>query len=222
MWHTVFITLHAASGIVAFVAGLAALPLGRFFATYRWSLVAMVGFLLLAIAAGWAETESGAVAVLGALLALAAVMVGRSERAARMLPAHTGGPTVAYVHHVGFGLVGLFDAFWVVTLLRVGLPGWMVVGAGVGIAVGGHLILTAPASRVASSRRLPLLYLGSESQVSRTGLTDVLVDGYAVRLAVDDGISARSAGPAHPRQGPAGAMPTLRDPDGVLSEATDM
>lgn len=91
MWHTAFITLHAASGMVAFVAGPAALPLGRFFVLYRWSLVVMVGFLLLAIATEWAGTETGTLVAFGALVALAAAMVWRSQRAARMLPAHTGG-----------------------------------------------------------------------------------------------------------------------------------
>lgn len=151
MWHTVLISLHAAAGVLAFAAGTAALPAGRFFAVYRWSLVAMLAFLLGAIAVTAAELDAGTAVAFGALVALALAMVWRSGRAARLLPASTGGPTAGYVEHLGFGLVGLFDAFWVVTLLRAGLAGWVVAAVGVGIAVTGHLLLRHAAARLSGA-----------------------------------------------------------------------
>jgi hypothetical protein len=145
--HTTFIALHAAAGVLAFGAGVRALAGGRYFGAYRVALIAMVVFLLLAVAVRWADLDAGTRGVFAALVALAGVMVWRSERAARLLA--SGGPGLAFVHHVGFGLIGLFDAFWVVTLLRAGLAGWAVAGVGVGIALGGHLALNAAAPRLA-------------------------------------------------------------------------
>lgn len=81
MWHTVLISLHAAAGVVAFAAGLRALPHGRLLGTFRWSMVAMAVFLVAAIATELAVTPPGALAVFGALVALAGVMVWRSESA---------------------------------------------------------------------------------------------------------------------------------------------
>lgn len=144
MWHTVLISLHAAAGVVAFAAGLRALPHGRLLGTFRWSMVAMAVFLVAAIATELAVTPPGALAVFGALVALAGVMVWRSEAAAR-----ADRPSRAYIDHVGFCLVGLFDAFWVVTLLRLGLPGWAVGAVAVGIAVIGHVAVGAAARRSA-------------------------------------------------------------------------
>lgn len=142
MAHTVLITLHALAGLVAFATGALALARGRLLRTYRWSLAAMAGFLVLAVAAAAEGRDGGGWALSGGLIALAGVMLVRAW-AARPEELRTA----AGVHHVGFGLVGLFDAFWVVTLLRAGLAPWVVVAVGVGIAVVGHLTLVWIAGR---------------------------------------------------------------------------
>ncbi len=152
MWHTAFISLHAAAGVIAFVAGLRALPAGRSVPVYRWSMIAMLAFLLSAIAVTATSLDGGTLLIFGGLFALALVMVGRSERAARMLPEGTTGASAGYVQHVGFGLVGLFDAFWVVTLLRAGLPGWVVTGVAVAIAATGHVLIRRRVTQGAEPR----------------------------------------------------------------------
>ena len=151
MSYLVLIALHAAAGAVAFVAGMAALTRHRLLGTYQWTLVASMAFLLLAVAVGAAGRSLVDWAVTGALLALGAVMVARALRASTVRPGGAGASTPAYVHHVGFGLVGLFDAFWVVALLRAGLPGWAVGAVAVAIAVGGHLLLARHAARATRS-----------------------------------------------------------------------
>ena len=150
MSYLVLITLHAAAGVVAFVAGIGALTRHRLLGAYRWTLVASMAFLLLAVLVGAAGRSLVDQAVTGALLALGAVMVARALRASAVRPGGAGSSPSAYVHHVGFGLVGLFDAFWVVALLRAGLPGWAVGVVAVAIAVGGHLLLARRAARSAT------------------------------------------------------------------------
>jgi len=47
----------------------------------------------------------------------------------------------AFVGHVGLTLVGLVDAFVVVTILNAGVPGWVTAIVGVAIAVAGHRLI---------------------------------------------------------------------------------
>lgn len=132
---------HAGAGVVAFVLGLLALRRDRLLDAYVIALVVMAALLVLAIASTAAGRDVAGLAVPGALVVLAAVMIGRAGQARRVRPARTGGHSEAYVQRVGFGLIGLFDAFWVVALLRAELPGAVVGAVGVGIAVAGHLLL---------------------------------------------------------------------------------
>ncbi len=78
----------------------------------------MTGFLVAAVVSTAAGRGPAGLLVPGALIVLAGVMVARAASARRVRPSRTGDRTAAYVQRVGFGLVGLFDAFWVVALLR--------------------------------------------------------------------------------------------------------
>lgn len=148
--YALLIGTHAVAGAVAFVVGLLALRRDRFLDPYVGLLVVMAAFLVLAIAVTAAGRDAAGLAVPGALVVLAGVMIARAVQARRVRPSRTGARTAAYVNRVGFGLVGLFDAFWVVALLRADLPGVAVAAAGVGIAVAGHLLL----GRVGAGRRV--------------------------------------------------------------------
>jgi hypothetical protein len=68
-------------------------------------------------------------------------MVVRAELAGRRHPARTGGPTGAYLEHIGFTLIALADGFAVVAAIRSGAPGWAVCVLAVGVVVVGHLTL---------------------------------------------------------------------------------
>lgn len=143
--YAVLIGLHAVAGVVAFALGLSALRRERFLDAYLVALVVMAGFLVLAVAATAAGRGPVGLLVPGTLIVLAGVMVARAASARRVRPSRTGGRRAAYVQRVGFGLVGLFDAFWVVALLRMEWPGAAVAAVGVGIAVVGHLLLVRTA-----------------------------------------------------------------------------
>ncbi len=152
MWHTAFIVLHAAAATGALTAGLVALPAGRLFGLYRWALVGLMVFLLPALAIDWMETDRSTKLIRVALLVLGAVMFVRATRAGRMLPATTGGPSAAYLDHVGFGVIALSVAFAVTAVLRTGAPGWLVVVAGVGVVAVGYVWLGAAKARLVHKR----------------------------------------------------------------------
>lgn len=159
--YAVLIGSHAVAGALAFVAGLLALRRDRFLAAYRPALAATVLLLALAVGIDLPGREVGGLLIPGVLLLLGAVMVVRAERAPRVSPSRVGERSAAYVHHVGFGVVGLFDAFWIVTMQRAGLPGGALLAVGLGIAVVGHLLLARlsrsdrPVARGTASRALP-------------------------------------------------------------------
>lgn len=147
VWHTSFIVLHASAATVSLVAGLIALPAGRCFALYRWSLAAMVVFLAPALVIDWPGLDPIVQVIFAALLGLGAVMFWRASRAGAMLPATTGGPTPTYLDHVGFTLISLAVGFVAVAVLRAGAPGGLVAGSAAAVVVVGHL-----ARRVAKAR----------------------------------------------------------------------
>lgn len=151
MWHTLFITVHAVTGAVALLAGSVALRRGAMFGTYLWSLVGMELFLVLAIAAEWAELPTGTRVLFTALAVLGVVMLWRAARARPIRPSRTVPPTTRYVEHVGFTLIALFDAFVVILVLNAGAPGWLIAAAGVLIAVAGHFLLRAARARLVPS-----------------------------------------------------------------------
>lgn len=145
--YALLIGVHAAAGVVAFGVGLLALRRPRFLDTYLVALVVMAAFLVLAIVSTASGRDAAALAVPGALVVLAGVMIARAARARRVRPPAPGTRSAGYVHGVGFGLVGLFDAFWVVALLRAEVPGAVVAAVGVAIAMVGHLLLVRVGTR---------------------------------------------------------------------------
>lgn len=152
MWHTIFITVHAVAGGVAFVAGCVALPRGALLGTYLWSMAVMTLFLALAVATEWGVVALPLSLVFAALTVLAGYMVWRAAQARRIRPTEATGPAARYVEHIGFTLVALVDAFAVIAVLNAGAPGWLVAAAGVLIAVAGHFVLRATRSRLVPTR----------------------------------------------------------------------
>jgi hypothetical protein len=63
----------------------------------------------------------------------------RSALAVRGRPQVTGGPSTAYLGHLGFALIALADGFAVVATLRAGLPVAVVTGLALGVVAVGHV-----------------------------------------------------------------------------------
>ncbi len=137
--HDALITVHAAAGTLALGAGALALPRGRGYSAYRWSLLTTQVALVLAVAVTWAGTPAAGRAAFTALAVLGAVVCARGWLAGHHRPADGAAPSPRWVHHVGFTLVGLADGFTVVAVLRAGAPVWAVVTTGVVVAVAGHV-----------------------------------------------------------------------------------
>lgn len=137
MLHTVLIVLHAAAGVVAFAAGLFCLPLrvaGSWrFRIYSGSLVAMLVFVLGAIAVTWADLSMASRLVFTGLTALGLYMLWRAARARARLERRDQGWRPGYLDDVGFTLISLFAGFVIVAAIDLQLPGWLVAL----IAVGG-------------------------------------------------------------------------------------
>ena len=136
--NTVFVLVHATAATLAFVAGVLAVPGGRFLGTYRVAVVVMAAALVPAVLVDWTDTDPVARAVFGGLLLLAGAVVVRAELAVRARPERTGGVRAAYLGHLGFTLIALADGFVVVAAIRAGAPGWLVALGAAAVVVAGH------------------------------------------------------------------------------------
>lgn len=141
--HTLFVTAHAASGLVALAAGLMALRRRRAFAVYLWSLVASIAFAAAAVAIHWEDLGVSTRVVFSGLIGLGAYMIARAVLAQRLIQAEDPPRAPRYHDHVGFTLIALVEALVIVAMLDLGAPLWTVVLAGLGIAAAGHVALRA-------------------------------------------------------------------------------
>lgn len=144
---TTLITAHAVTATVALLAVLG----GRrtwWFAVHYAGLVAMLVLLVAAIAVDLPGRAAGELVVDGLLVGLGIVMIAHTEGARRV---RRHDPR-RFVERLGFSVVGLVDAFVVVTVFGIA-PGWVAAIVGVAIAVVGHLAIGAAAGRTTPRRR---------------------------------------------------------------------
>jgi FtsH-binding integral membrane protein len=132
-----FLGLHAVTAGVALFTGAFVRRRPKWFATYYWSWVLMVAFLVAGIVADVGARPPGVLVIDAVLVALATFMVWRAKQA-RRLADHRSRRSA---QHIGFTLVGLIDAFVVVTLFNLEMPGWLVAVIGAGIAGLGHVVI---------------------------------------------------------------------------------
>jgi hypothetical protein len=158
MVHTVLITLHAIAGVVAFALGWLvirppAAATSTRFRLYLGSMFAMTGFVILSVIVGWGGFGVPERVAFAGLCVLAVFMTWRAWQARVVALGGVATGQHAYIGHVGFTLISLFDGFVIVGAIDLGAPVWLVVAiavAGVGI---GHILInrvhataSAPAS----------------------------------------------------------------------------
>lgn len=151
--HTAMIVLHAAAGVLAFVAGCLVLRppdagprAQRLFQVYLVSLGSMVVFLVGAMAAHWRELGTTEQVVYGGLLLLGLFMVWRAMAAGSLLRRRGDGWRLPYMEHVGFTLIALWDGFVIVLAIDLGAPGWLVAALAVlGVLAGNRALHRAEA-----------------------------------------------------------------------------
>ena len=146
--HSVLIDGHAASGVLAFVAGCVSLWRRRAFWVYFWALATLVVFLVAALAVDWSGLATALRAVFAALTALACYVVWRAWHAHRLLTARSGPAALRYLDDVGFTLIALFDGFAIIAVLTSGAPGWLAAVVGVAGVVLGHITVRRLKARV--------------------------------------------------------------------------
>jgi hypothetical protein len=158
MWHmlqAVLISLHAASGLVAFAAGCLALRRRPFFPVYLGALASLLGFLVLAVASDWPQLDQAARILFTAFIAFGGLMAWQAVEARRLLPAPHARPTAAYLDHLGFTLVALFDGFVVIVAIDLGAAAGLAAAVGGLGAVAGHVALRAVKARTAARAVAP-------------------------------------------------------------------
>jgi hypothetical protein len=134
-----FVSLHALAATVAFAAGVVALPAGRLVRVHLAAVLVMAAALVPAVLVDWRATPVGARVAFSALAVLAAVVAVRAALAVRGRPQVTGGPSAAYLGHVGFALIALADGFAVVAAIRAGLPAYAVGALALAVVAAGHV-----------------------------------------------------------------------------------
>ena len=146
----IFITLHAASGIISFFAGLSLLFFTkhiankRFFNLYFWTLTGLIIFLAGAMIAYWMRYTNAERVIFSSLFGLGIYMLYRARNARQLLMKQRSNWKHGYISHIGFTLISLFDGLIIVTLVNSGGPGWLVaLFAILGVVVGNQAIALA-------------------------------------------------------------------------------
>ena len=141
MIYNLIIIGHALAGVVSFAAGVLSLPLTTTrswrFQTYLASLVAMVGFMIVAVAWDWTDLDASATTIYLGLVGLGLFMVIRAAGAAARLRHRDRNWRSRYLDGIGFTLISLFEGFVIVAAIDLGAPTWLVLLIAVaGVAVG--------------------------------------------------------------------------------------
>lgn len=148
MWHTVFIVLHATSGVVAFATGCFAVRRQALFPYYFWSLALLDLFMVISVAIGWRDMSTAARVVFSGLIVLGGYMMWRAIQASRTRPSAGNPPSATYLDHLGFTLIALFEGFAIVAAIDLGAPTWLVVAIALGGVLAGHLAINSLKSRL--------------------------------------------------------------------------
>ncbi len=139
----IMIILHTVSGVVCFASGLAILSLKRL-KKYPWllsvfigSLVGLVVFMVAAMASHWSAISTLERWIFSGLVVLGLYMLLRAEQAGHAVKREKI-DYEAYIGHIGFGLISLFNGFIIVGLIDLGAPAVVVVAGAVAASIAGQ------------------------------------------------------------------------------------
>ncbi len=144
---TVFLTLHVAGGVLGLLVGLFSfhppqttdfrLWLRRAYAT---AIGVLAVFLVALVALDWSSLGPTPRIIFVALIGLAAVIVTRLFLAFRLTWQQPAGWHVPYMNHIYFTYISLWEGFFIVGLIDLGAPGWLVGAVAVGVLVLGGIV----------------------------------------------------------------------------------
>jgi hypothetical protein len=142
MLHALLIGLHTAAATISFISGCLVLRPRTGWRRYpvylhifEGSLIAAVVFVILVIGVDWRSLAVTPRAVYSGLVLLGLYMVWRALAAGKCWRRESQGWRAAYINHVGFVLISLFDAFVIVLLIVLTVPAWAVTAVAI-LAVG--------------------------------------------------------------------------------------
>ena len=143
---TILLTLHVAGGGLGLLFGVLAIRppdtrgAGRFARlAYASGVVLLVAFLYATLAVDWAglgPTQRVIFAILAALGAFILVRLFLAFRASQDRPANW---EASYIGHIYFTYISLWEGFFIVGLIDLGAPGWLVASVAIGVLlIGGY------------------------------------------------------------------------------------
>ena len=96
------------------------------FSLYAWFLIGLVVFLAGAMLVYWRQYSTTERILFPGLFGLGLYMLYRARSARQLLGSRQRNWKQAYIEHIGFTLISLFEGFIIVTGLNSGSPGWLV------------------------------------------------------------------------------------------------
>jgi len=151
--HILLIVVHATAAALSFITGLIIflrLPAPGakgWFNTYATCIWVAVIALTAVVIVDWPRLDIPRRIAYPILVALGIYLLWRTERARRALRIRTDGWVKAFLGHIGFVLISLFDGFCIVLAIDLHSPVWVVIAAAVFGVVVGVLAIRARTNR---------------------------------------------------------------------------
>jgi hypothetical protein len=156
----VFLSLHVAAGVVGLLTGLLAIhpPESTEFRlairrTYAGAVGVLAIFLVALVAVDWSSLGATQRIIFSVLIGLAAVIVTRLFLAFQLARRQPAGWQIPYVNHIYFTYISLWEGFFIVGLLDLGAPGWLVGVVAVGVLVVGGVLVSRYKRRITQTFR---------------------------------------------------------------------
>jgi hypothetical protein len=160
----VFFSLHVAGGVAGLILGVFALrPPGDDSRTglgvrrvYLASLGMLAVFLAALVAEDWFGQDVVTQAIFGVLTAFAFLVVARGLLALRVERHRPPGWRSAYMNHVFFTYISLWEGLFIVGLLDFDAPPWLVAAVAIGLVLVGARLFHRFERRVLAEPAAPL------------------------------------------------------------------
>lgn len=141
---TALLSVHVAAGVSGLVLGIYAFSptahrLVRW--AYAASLIVLTVFLTAIVAVDWARLVSPVGEIFVGLIALAIFIVARVTLALRVVERRPPDWERKYVNHIYFTYISLWEAFFIVGLIDLAAPAWVIAGVAAGVLLLGAILV---------------------------------------------------------------------------------
>lgn len=161
MLRTALLGIHAASGALGLIIGLYAIrpPQTNQFRiwsrrAYTTAVIVMTVFLIAAVVIDWTSIETTQRILFVGLGVLAAVIIYRVRHAVRLAQRRSGDWQPAYINDIYFSYISLWEAFFIVGLIDLGMPLFVIGGVAVAVAILGAFLIARYKRQLAPDPRV--------------------------------------------------------------------